>query len=84
MCFVFGFKNKTNYNKFNCSLNDFDPVPGGLTVREVLTMFQELNRVANIVGFELTEVNPSQGQEWAVPHTQEICRRIIACVFGSC
>ncbi|OXA37079.1 arginase, hepatic [Folsomia candida] len=60
------------------------PVPGGLTLREVLTMIEDLYRSANIVGFELAEVNPALGSEVAGRRVAEISRHILSCVFGSC
>ncbi|OXA54380.1 arginase, hepatic [Folsomia candida] len=60
------------------------PVPGGLTLREALAMIEDLYRSANIVGFELAEVNPALGSEEAGRRVAEISRHILACVFGSC
>jgi len=60
------------------------PVPGGLTLREVLTMFEEIHRSVNLVGFELAEVNPALGDEKAGERTAKVARHILACVFGHC
>lgn len=54
-------------------------------MREALTMFEELYRTVDIVGFELAEVNPELGASAnEIARTATVSRHILACVFGSC
>lgn len=62
----------------------FYAVPGGLTVRDALSMLDELYRTVNLVGFELAEVNPSLGSQAEGERTATISGKILACAFGSC
>lgn len=46
-------------------------------------MLFQIQKEANIIGFELTEVNPSLGEERGRRRTSVVVRQLLGCVFGT-
>jgi arginase family enzyme len=50
----------------------------------MLTMLQEIQSYANVVGMDITEVNPDLGNPNGNERTAQITQYIISCIFGEC
>ncbi|XP_035705024.1 arginase, hepatic-like [Folsomia candida] len=60
------------------------PVPGGISLSQAMTLIDQLQARSNIIGMELTEVNPALGDVRGHRHLAFATRSIITCVFGAC
>ena len=58
------------------------PVPGGMTLREGISLVEKLGQLENLVSFDLVEVNPLIGTQDDVTRTVECARQIILNTFG--
>ncbi|CAG7673119.1 unnamed protein product, partial [Allacma fusca] len=58
------------------------PVPGGLTLREGLTVVEKVRQMGNLVSMDLTEVNPMIGTEEDVKRTANVSMRLLLSAFG--
>jgi arginase len=58
------------------------PVPGGLTLREGLTMFEKFYEMGNLVSLDITEVNPAIGSKADVERVAAVTRQLILSIFG--
>jgi arginase len=58
------------------------PVPGGLTLREGLTIVEKVRQVGNLVSMDLVEINPLIGSEADVKRTAVIAKQLILNTFG--
>lgn len=59
-------------------------VPGGISLSQAMTLIDQLQARSNIIGMELTEVNPALGDVRGHRHLAFATRSIITCVFGAC
>lgn len=59
-------------------------VEGGLTLREGMTLLEEVREKANIVSMDLVEVNPALGSDEAAKRTATLTKHLFGSVFGYC
>ncbi|CAG7824239.1 unnamed protein product [Allacma fusca] len=58
------------------------PVPGGLTLREGLTVVEKVRQMGNLVSMDLVEVNPLIGTEEDVKRAANVSMRLLLSAFG--
>jgi len=57
-------------------------VPGGLTLREGISLLEEVYSAGNMVSMDLVEVNPRLGNELQVQRTTNAAKQLIINAFG--
>ncbi|CAG7819209.1 unnamed protein product [Allacma fusca] len=58
------------------------PVPGGLTLREGLTVVEKVRQMGNLVSMDLVEVNPWIGTQEDVKRTANVSKQLLLNTFG--
>lgn len=60
------------------------PEPGGLTTREAMTIFELVRDSANLIGMEITEINPEIGHGKSADRIAQVAKYIAGCGMGYC